>query len=149
MDRASPPGSPRPPSLDPPRARPLSHAGGVVVRLDGDAPRYLLVRARRDPTQWVFPKGHIEPGETAAEAAAREVREEGGVRARVLAPLAEIAMAEGHLLLFLMRYEGEAEAEERREVVWCTHEDAGRRLAFADSRDALARAHARVGSGRP
>jgi 8-oxo-dGTP pyrophosphatase MutT (NUDIX family) len=120
-----------------------------VVRREGAAPRYLLVRARRNPAEWIFPKGHIEPGETPAEAAVREVREEAGVRARVLAPLAEIATAEGRLLLFLMRYEGEAGAGEGREVAWCTREDAGRRLAFADSREALARAHAREASGGP
>ena len=30
---------------------------------------------------WVFPKGHIDPGEDALEAAVREVEEEAGVRA--------------------------------------------------------------------
>jgi len=132
---------------DAPAAPAPSHAGGVVVRQDGDRPRFLLVRARRDPAQWVFPKGHVEPGETPADAAVREVREEAGVRARVASPLADIATAEGRLLLFLMRYDGDAEADERREIAWCTVEDAARRLAFADSRAALSRAHALVGAG--
>ena len=41
-----------------------THAGGIVVRLDDGVARFLLVTARRQPGQWVFPKGHIEPGET-------------------------------------------------------------------------------------
>jgi 8-oxo-dGTP pyrophosphatase MutT (NUDIX family) len=42
------------------------------------------VRARTSGDLWVFPKGHIEPGESVGEAAAREVREEAGVEALVV-----------------------------------------------------------------
>jgi diadenosine hexaphosphate hydrolase (ATP-forming) len=35
---------------------------------------------------WVFPKGHIDPGESALEAALREVEEEAGVVATCSAP---------------------------------------------------------------
>ena len=52
-----------------------THAGGVVFRGAGDEVEFLVVQARDNPTQWVFPKGHIEAGETAAETARREVRE--------------------------------------------------------------------------
>ena len=34
--------------------------------------------------QWSLPGGHVEPGETAAEAARREVEEETGIKARIL-----------------------------------------------------------------
>ena len=61
-----------------------THAGGVVFRGAGDEVEFLVVQARDNPTQWVFPKGHIEPGETAAETARREVREEAGVSAEIL-----------------------------------------------------------------
>jgi 8-oxo-dGTP diphosphatase len=50
-------------------------------------PRVLLVhRPRYD--DWTFPKGKLEPGETAEEAALREVREETGLRCRIIRPLA-------------------------------------------------------------
>ncbi len=49
-------------------------AGGVVRNAQGDV---LLLKHKSG--SWVFPKGHIEPGETPLEAALREVEEEGGV----------------------------------------------------------------------
>jgi 8-oxo-dGTP pyrophosphatase MutT (NUDIX family) len=59
------------------RAKQETSAGGVVFRLDGDDPLYLLIR---DSYQnWGFPKGHIETGERAEDAALREVREETGI----------------------------------------------------------------------
>jgi len=60
-----------------------SHAGGVVLREKGGGRKYLLVQAKRDPNQWVLPKGHIEPDESAEYTAVREVKEETGVWARV------------------------------------------------------------------
>ena len=51
-------------------------AGGVVFDARG---RVLLLRHAAGA--WVFPKGHLEPGETELQAALREVEEEAGVRA--------------------------------------------------------------------
>ncbi|MDF3606884.1 NUDIX hydrolase [Paracoccus sp. DMF-8] len=57
----------------------------VVIR-DGQV---LLVRRKNPPDAglWGFPGGHVEPGETALDAAARELVEETGVTARPLAYL--------------------------------------------------------------
>jgi 8-oxo-dGTP diphosphatase len=53
-------------------------AGAVVRDDDG---RLLLVRRANDPSRglWSLPGGRVEPGETAAQAAAREVGEETGL----------------------------------------------------------------------
>ncbi|HEX6135986.1 MAG TPA: NUDIX hydrolase [Longimicrobiales bacterium] len=54
-------------------------SGGVVFRRGADAFDFLLIRDPYD--NWGLPKGHIEGGESAAEAALREVEEETGLRA--------------------------------------------------------------------
>lgn len=51
-------------------------AGGVVFDEAGD-----VLMLRHASGHWVFPKGHVEAGETEIEAALREVREEAGVEA--------------------------------------------------------------------
>lgn len=74
-----------------PDASRLTHAAGVVVRQKGQAYEFLLVTSRKagsgERPEWVLPKGHIEPGETARQTAVREVLEETGCWAAVLAPL--------------------------------------------------------------
>lgn len=49
--------------------------GGVVVGPTGD-----IVVVNQDGLSWSLPKGHIDAGETAEQAAVREVREESGIQ---------------------------------------------------------------------
>lgn len=57
-------------------ASPPTSAGLVIVRRVGGGWRLLLLRAWRN---WDFPKGQLEPGETALHAALRETAEETGL----------------------------------------------------------------------
>jgi 8-oxo-dGTP pyrophosphatase MutT (NUDIX family) len=53
-------------------------AGGIVFRRqNGEQARYLLIRDSYD--NWGFPKGHLENGESPADAARRETAEETGL----------------------------------------------------------------------
>ena len=68
-------------------------AGGLVVADDEvTGPRAALIGRtdRRGRLLWSLPKGHIEEGETAEQAAEREVEEETGIIGRVVAPLGTI-----------------------------------------------------------
>ena len=67
-------------------------AGGLVLDLSGALPMAALI-ARHDRNGrliWLLPKGHVETGETNEEAAIREVAEETGITASILAPLGVI-----------------------------------------------------------
>jgi 8-oxo-dGTP pyrophosphatase MutT (NUDIX family) len=58
-------------------------AGGIVYRRAGVEPaRFLLIRDSYD--NWGFPKGHLEDGESPADAARRETGEETGLDRLVL-----------------------------------------------------------------
>lgn len=109
-----------------------------------------------------LPKGHLEVGETLEEAASREVAEEVGVRARVLAPLSDVAyryveQSDGREVakrvhFFLMAYEdGDARPVdgEMTGVAWRPLAEAERVLTFDSERAVVARARALLDSADP
>lgn len=130
-------------------------AGGLVLDHPGHAPRGALIGRldRRGRLTWSLPKGHLEPGETLAAAAVREVAEETGITGRVLAPLGEIdfyfvaAGTRVHKTVhhYLMAAESgelsDADAEVV-EVAWVPLAEVGHRLAYPDERRLLSRVNA-------
>jgi 8-oxo-dGTP diphosphatase len=61
-------------------------AGGVAYRRVGDDFEVAIVSVG-DPERWQLPKGIVDPGETPEVTALREVREEAGIEATLVAPL--------------------------------------------------------------
>lgn len=61
-------------------------AGGIIIDESGNSRRVLLVH-RPKYDDWSFPKGKLDAGETFEEAALREVREETGLKCRIIRKL--------------------------------------------------------------
>ncbi|MBU0500573.1 MAG: ADP compounds hydrolase NudE [Gammaproteobacteria bacterium] len=98
-----------------------SPEGAVLVVPLFDAETILLIReyaAGMDRYELAFPKGHIEPGETAEQAADREIQEETGYGARIIEPLHSVTLAPGylqhttHMLVARDLYENRIEGDE-------------------------------------
>ncbi len=73
------------------RLKQWEKVAAVCYRLRPSGIQFLLVQTRRG--RWTFPKGHVEPGLTHAQAAALEAFEEAGVHGRMQeAPFAHYAL---------------------------------------------------------
>jgi len=115
-----------------------------VFRTTADGLQVLIVTAKRRPDEWVFPKGHIEADESAADAAVREVHEEAGVAAELLEPIEDVRIRPGGeeqvIRYFLMRAAGDASPGEGRRALWLAPREAERQLSFEEARGTLRRA---------
>jgi 8-oxo-dGTP pyrophosphatase MutT (NUDIX family) len=132
-------------------------AGGLVV--DGTHAAAIIGRLdRRGTLLWSLPKGHIEQGETAQQAAEREVREETGIHGSVLRELGTIDywfVVESrrvhktvhHFLMAAVGGELSDEDVEVTEVAWVPLTELDERLAYADERKLVRRALRMVDSG--
>jgi 8-oxo-dGTP pyrophosphatase MutT (NUDIX family) len=128
-------------------------AAAVPYRRSGDALELLIVRTKHGK-RWTFPKGHVKAGESKAEAAAREAREEAGVDGEISQepftryryPDTRHDRGESLVSTFLLAVtaQGEpAKEERRRHPTWVSPNDAVELLA-ADRAPEYAEEHARV-----
>ena len=133
-------------------------AGGLVVRAMDDLYEVALIARydRRHRLVWSLPKGHVEDGETVEEAALREVLEETGITADIVAPLGIIdfwfAVEDRRIHKtvhhFLMRYvSGEINDEDIEvvDVAWVLFDDVPSRLAYRDERRLVVKARGMLG----
>ena len=115
----------------------IRQGGAITVRETAKGTEVLLVRAKRDPRQWIFPKGHQEKGETLAETAVRELEEEGGVVGNAVKSVGVSTFRSGdedvEVTYFLVRDTGRR-AKAEREVAWKSFADAKKLVSFDDAR---------------
>jgi 8-oxo-dGTP diphosphatase len=109
----------------------------------------------KPPGIWALPKGLVDPGESPALTAVREVEEETGLRGELLGKLGDVRYVYTRsgmrifkvVSFYLVRYRagriGDIAAEHRHEVAearWLPLDEAPRLLAYRGERDMAARA---------
>lgn len=129
-------------------------AGGVVVRWVGERVEMAVIRPSGRNVV-ALPKGHLDQGETAETAAAREVNEETGLSVALEAPLGEVSYAYRArqktifkvVRFFLFRWVAgdidaltEAMRKEVRVAWWLPMDEAIARLTYPGERRMAARA---------
>ncbi len=122
----------------------VRQAGAVAYVVVAGDPHFLLVTSRRRPDAWIFPKGHIEDGESGSRCAQRELLEEAGVSGTVLVALgsivAEVAAAGGtrtQVHYFLVQEDARGDAQEGRRREWLPYARARARLTYESTRPIL------------
>jgi diadenosine hexaphosphate hydrolase (ATP-forming) len=127
----------------------VQQAGGIVFRRNRAGISILLVRAKRDPSTWIFPKGHIEPGETARATAVRETREEAGVQGEAIGEIGDPQEFEWagrwyRVQYFLIQMTSESDETDGREKAWFSFDEALDRISFTSARDLLRQARTKI-----
>lgn len=129
----------------------LTHAGGVVFSRDGERILYLIISSSNGK-HWVFPKGHIEPGETPQQTVLRELKEETGVVGEIVAELPKQNFkVESKLIYvqyFLIRLLTSVESIENRSLKWVDEKTALQLLSFDNSRKVLTSAMRIINSSK-
>jgi 8-oxo-dGTP pyrophosphatase MutT (NUDIX family) len=131
-------------------------AGGLVIRNLRGRPFVAVVRVREEI--FALPKGHPEKGESAQDAALREVREETGLEATPVEKLGDTRYwyaRDGDRVMkivsfFLLRYRSgrlEDHDHEVEEALWIPLEEAPERLAYRSEKEMARTALSRLAKG--
>lgn len=113
----------------------IAQAGAIVMANGANTPKFLLILSRKKPIARIFPKGHIEPGESAFAAAERELVEEAGVTGELVSEVGtityEFSEKRYRVTFFLFRFvEVVSRGEDGRDPEWFSPEEAADLLPF-------------------
>jgi 8-oxo-dGTP pyrophosphatase MutT (NUDIX family) len=133
-------------------------AGGVAYRNHKNNVEVALISVGEEG-RWELPKGLVGNDESAEEAALREVHEEAGIEAELVAPIDEIdywfyttrggrrVRIHKFVNFFLMRYSSgdpKGHDQEVKEARWVEIDQAHAKLAFANEKEIVRQAKAMI-----
>ena len=129
-------------------------SGGVVFRKHADSIEGVIISVGEN-NRWQLPKGLVDNGETPEVAALREVREEAGLDAELLAPIDTIeywyvskergkpVRFHKYVHFYLLRYRSgdpDQHDQEVNEARWVEIDQAGTMLAFESEKKMVSQA---------
>jgi len=128
-------------------------AGGLVVERETMRAVIIGRRNTRGRVLWSLPKGHVEEGETAGEAAVREVLEETGLTSEIVGELGEIDFwfqqekitihkTVHHFLMLSKSGVLTAQVGEVDEIAWVALDQIAKRLTHQDEKQLIVKAMA-------
>lgn len=126
-----------------------SSSGAIVYREILGGIRYLLIKNKRS-SNWGFPKGHLEKGETKYDAARREVLEETGLHIKIHLGFEGISKykiknkVDKIVSIFVGTTEDTTtviQEEEIENYIWLPFPRAMKQLSFKNDKDILNNAH--------
>lgn len=135
-------------------------AGGVAYRAGEKGIEIAIIKTFEEG-RWQLPKGIVDPGETAEQAALREVREEAGITCELIEPIDTIeywfvGSYDGpkkryhkKVSFFLMNYRSGDVADHDHEVSearWVSFDDALKMLVFKNEKDVVEKTRTLIGS---
>jgi 8-oxo-dGTP diphosphatase len=132
----------------------MVRAAGGVVRRQRDGGVEIAVVHRPRQGDWSFPKGKLDPGESYAEAALREVEEETGLRCRLGRRIGTTRYRDGKGRPKVVRYwvmdlaggddgKGFKPNREVDKLRWCAPDDAVTVLTYSRDRALVAKVRCR------
>jgi 8-oxo-dGTP pyrophosphatase MutT (NUDIX family) len=127
----------------------MEQAGAIPYQIKNGKVRYLIITSSSG--RWIFPKGMIDPGDSAKETAYNESYEEAGIIGKVGAKIGSYSYQKWNrsfeVSMYLLLFQRPADVwleKSHRERRWLAYDEAHGLLSKNSLRDLLKKAHQQI-----